>query len=91
MILKAIGIEIPDNYKDPLDKILDYMELVRDFDRDKLFIFVNLRSFFPDEKLKLFFEAVLSHGFQIMLIDGREYDRLNSERRVTIDKDLCEF
>ena len=79
------------DYDDPLEKILDYMELVREFDREKLFIFVNLRSFFPDDRVALFLESALGHGFQLLLIDGREYDKLELERRVTVDRDLCEF
>ena len=90
-VWKAIGIEIEEDYEDPLEKILDYMALVREFDRDKLFVFVNLRSYFPDEKTELFLENVRDHGFQILLIDSQEHQRLPLERRVTIDCDLCEF
>ena len=90
-LLKSLGIEISEEYADPLEKMLDYMELVREFDQNKLFIFVNLRSYFPDEKVERFLESAIDHEFQILLIDGREYDRLKSEERVTVDKDLCEF
>lgn len=90
-VWKAAGIEIAEDYDDPLEKLLDYMELVREFDREKLFIFVNLRSFFPDDRVALFLESALGHGFQLLLIDGREYDKLELERRVTVDRDLCEF
>lgn len=90
-IWRAIGIEIAQDYDDPLEMILDYMDLVREFDRDKLFIFVNIRSYFPDEKVELFLETALGHGFQMLLIDSRDYDRLEAEKRVIIDKDLCEF
>jgi CRISPR type II-A-associated protein Csn2 len=90
-IWRAVGIEITEDYDDPLEKLLDYMELTREFDREKLFIFVNLRSYFPNDKVEIFLKSVIGHEFKVILIDGREYDKLEQEKRVTIDKDLCEF
>lgn len=48
-LLKAAGITLREDYTDPMEQLLDYMELVRCYEREKLFVFVNLRSFFPDE------------------------------------------
>lgn len=90
-ILKSVGIEVDEEGNDPMERLLDYMELTREFDRDKLFLLVNLRSYFPDEKVSLFLQTVLGHGYHVIMIDGRDYQRLPEERRVTIDKDLCEF
>ena len=42
-LLKGIGISLRDEYDDPLERLLDFMELVREFDRDKLFVLVGLR------------------------------------------------
>ena len=72
-----------------LDLKLGY--LVREFDREKLFFLVNLRSWYPDETVELFLQSALGHGHKIMLIDSCDYPRLPSERRVTVDIDLCEF
>ena len=90
-ILKAVGIHICEDYAEPLEKIIDYMELVREFDRDRLFIFINLRSYFSAEKLELFFETVLSHEYKILLIDGFADKILRNEHRLIIDEDLCEI
>ena len=67
------------------------MELVREFDREKLFFLVNLRSYYSDSEIELFLQSALGHGHRIMLIDSCDHPRLELERRVTIDKDLCEF
>ena len=48
-LFKAIGIELHDDYEGEYgaaEKLIDYMELVREFDRDKVFITINMRSFF---------------------------------------------
>ena len=67
------------------------MELVREFDRDKLFVLLNLRSFFADEHVEKFLETVSVHGYKVLLLDSVSRKKLAHENRITIDNDLCEF
>ena len=93
-IIKSAGIEICNDYEGETgdaERIIDYMELVREFERDKLFITVNMRSFFSDEVADSFMKTVVSHGFKIFMIEASEHTILENERRIKIDKDLCEF
>ncbi len=93
-IIKASGIEIADDYvgeKGNVEKLIDYMELVREFDRDKLFITVNMRCFFSDETVKQFLKTSLSHGFRVFMLEAVSYPLLKEEDRLTVDADLCEF
>lgn len=90
-ILKSIGLAVRDEYDDQLEKLVDYMELVREFEGDKLFFIVNLRSFFEDGKISLFMETVREHGYHVVLLESTERSRLPCEIRSTIDTDLCEF
>ena len=70
---------------------MDSMELVREFDRDKLFVLVGLRSFFADERVELFLKTTLDHGYRVLLLDSTAREKLSHEKRLTIDIDLCEF
>ena len=90
-LLKGIGISLRDNYEDPLERLLDFMELVREFDRDKLFVLVGLRSFFSDGHVEVFLKTVLDHGYRLLLLDSTAREKLSCEKRLTIDIDLCEF
>lgn len=90
-ILKAVGIGVRDEYEDRLEKLIDYMELIREFDREKCFFTVNFRTYFTDEETDLFMETIESHGFHVIMLEGCSHARRNRERRITIDKDLCEF
>ena len=67
------------------------MELIREFDRDKLFVLVGLRSFFSDAALEAFGKTALDHGFRMLWLDCVDRKKLSRETRLTIDKDLCEF
>ena len=90
-ILRAVGIELQEQYGDPAEKIIDYMELVRRYDREKLFVTVNIRSFFSDKETSGFMKTVRSHGFHLMMLESVERPRLPLENRVVIDRDLCEI
>lgn len=67
------------------------MELVREFDRGKLFVLVGLRSSFLDDSVELFLRSVLNHCYRVLLLDSVTKEKLPHEKRLTIDNDLCEF
>ena len=90
-LIKAVGIEIVDDYTSLAEKIIDYMELVREFDRDKIFFTVNLRSYIDDEEADKFMKTVKNHDFHLLMFENKEYNGLEHELRRTIDEDLCEF
>lgn len=90
-ILRAVGVELQEQYGDPAEKILDYMELVRHYDRDKLFVTVNIRSFFSDKETAGFMKTARSHGFHLLMLESVERPRLPLEDRHVVDRDLCEI
>lgn len=94
VLLKALGIEIANDYtgsKGVLEKLLDYMELVREFDRNKLFFLINMRAFFDDNEVTLFLQTATQHQFYLFLLDNKDYKRLPMEKRLVVDEDLCEI
>ncbi|MCI8331923.1 MAG: type II-A CRISPR-associated protein Csn2 [Clostridiales bacterium] len=93
-ILKAAGVEIRNEYEGHIgevEKIFDYMELVREFDRDKLFVTVNMRAYFDDEIITEFLKTVSLHECKVLMVESQAYALLAREKRITIDADLCEF
>lgn len=90
-VLRSAGVEILDDYENDLERILDYMELIRELDRDRLFFLINLRCFYSDMEMQRFVESVCTRQHRVLLIDCVAKSRLQRERRVTIDMDLCEF
>ena len=90
-LIKASGIEIVDDYNSLSEKLLDYFELVKNYDRDKVFVLVNLRSYLALEEVKTFVDEVLARNYQVLLIESREYPRIEKEKRCIIDESLCEI
>lgn len=90
-IIKASGVHINSHYDSLGEKLIDYMELVREFDREKLFVFVNLRSYMSDSETEKFFETVLKHCYNILVVESSERPILINEERFIIDNNLCEI
>lgn len=90
-ILRTVGIDIVDEAENDLERLLDYMEMCRELEHERLFIFVNLRSYYADADVEAFFASAIAHGFLILPIDSVSRKRLKHEQRVTVDDDLCEF
>lgn len=90
-LIKSMSPFIETESESLAEKLLDYFELVTEFENKKLFITLNLRSFISDEETELFMQSILSHGFNVLMIESSEHKRLLSESRYIIDSDLCEI
>ena len=90
-LIKAAGIMLNEEYESLSEKILDYFELVREFERNKMFITVNLRSYISDNELELFLSDALKRNINLIMIENHEHKLLNNEKRLVIDSDLCEI
>ena len=88
-IIKSLGIEFEDYDTNLCEKIIDYMELVREYDHDKLFIFVNLRSYITDYECIRLYDTILRKQFHTIMIDNCEHDIYPMEKRIIVDKDNC--
>ncbi|MDD3400358.1 MAG: type II-A CRISPR-associated protein Csn2 [Eubacteriales bacterium] len=90
-IIKSVGVVIEENEDEPIERIISYMELVSELESDKLFIFVNMRSYFADDKMNLFIKSATAHKHRIMLLDCNARAMLDGEQRWTVDEDWCEI
>lgn len=90
-ILKAAGISVLDDYDSLEEKIIAYLELVREYEGKNYFIFYNLRSFVPAKRFSLLMETLLSRGYRMVLVDLKAECLIEGERRMIIDQDLCEI
>ncbi|MBO4839428.1 MAG: type II-A CRISPR-associated protein Csn2 [Lachnospiraceae bacterium] len=90
-LVKALGIELRNDYHNLAEQVLDYLELVRVLERDKLLVFLNLRSFVSDTDLEIVSKDIVAKGYHVLLVDSHSRRRIPLENRITIDDDLCEI
>ena len=90
-LIKAAGPEIRDEAASIAERVLDYMELVEAFDRQRLFFTLNMRFFVADEEMELFARTAVAHGYHVIGIESAAHAMLSIEKRTIIDSDLCEI
>lgn len=90
-IIKHSGITVESDLNSISEKICEYMELVTEFEKRKMFITVNMRSFVEDDEMEKFAETIIMHGYDVIAIENCAYKKLKNENRLIIDEDLCEI
>lgn len=90
-VLKSIGVEVHDDSTSLTERLINYMELVREFDRERLFITAGLRGYVGDSEIARFVKTVKGHKFNLLMIESVTYPFFEGEDRYTVDEDLCEF
>lgn len=88
-IIKAAGLKIDESYDSLGEQLLDYMELVQEYETGKLFIYINLRSYMSDAEMNLFLQEILAREINVLFIEGSEHSLLNFENRYIIDAECC--
>lgn len=88
-ILKLINFEIKDKYDSILDKIINYMKIINQLRKIKIFIFLNLSVYLNKEEIKLLLKESKYYDFKIILIENNEeiIDLFDTKR--ILDEDLC--
>ena len=90
-LIKSASVCVIDDNTDALEIILDYMSLVLDFDKKKLFITVNMRSYFDDDGITSFANAVRCKQMQVLMLESTSRSTVEGMKQLIIDRDLCEF
>lgn len=88
-LIKAAGPEFADEYETLGEKLIDYIELVEEYDKKKLFVLVNLHSFISQDEMEAFLETIIMRGYQLVLLENKEYPLTKYESRFIVDADLC--
>ena len=90
-LLKAAGLSFAPAPGGLQEQILAYARLTRELIGERLFIFVNLRSYLLDEELEALIADLCGEKFKFLLIDSSMRNRLSNERRLIVDIDYCEI
>lgn len=90
-LIKSLSVCVADDNVDDIETILDYMSLVTDVDKQKLFVTVNMRSYFDDESMYAFVNAVARKQLRVLMLESSMRDKIQNVSGLIIDKDLCEI
>lgn len=90
-IFKLTEVKFVEERDSILEKIIDYMEVMTNYCGIKCFFFVNLKSFFDENQLNLFYKDVIYRKYMVVLLENTCAFYNEMERRVVLDSDLCEI
>lgn len=88
-LLKAFNVRINDVDMSLSEKLLEYMLAVNRYKGKRVFVIVNLRSYLTDRQTELFYKSVLLNKLSLICIENKEYKRLETEKAIIIDSDMC--
>ena len=66
-ILKAFGVRFYDKGMELSEKIIEYMTAVNKFKGERVFFFVNLRSYLTDRQTELLYKDILLRKLKVAL------------------------
>jgi CRISPR type II-A-associated protein Csn2 len=89
-LAKAVNVHIVGDEDNFCQLLMDYMVMMRDLVKVKIFCFVGLRSILSKNELSEFIASVYNHQIDVLLIENHANSAVPGVRRVTIDEDLCE-
>lgn len=90
-IAKAVNFHVVGDEDDFVDLITDYLEMMRELAKTKIFVFIALRSFISDDELARLRENIMNHQLDVLLIEDQTRTKIDGIARMTIDADLCDF
>lgn len=90
-IIKAVSPRLSVCYNSPLEAIIDYMNIICRLDKNKLFVFVNIRSYFDDSEITRFVQTISAKGMMALIIESIERNKIEGTKKIVVDSDLCEI
>ena len=88
-LLKMSGVRISDDSLSDIERVWNYVSIVNELLGEKLFVFVNMSSFFCKDEIKLFVDSLAGHKFYSLFLENKEYPHIEGTKRLIIDEDLC--
>ena len=73
------------------EKMISYMQNVRELEGEKWFIAVGLKSYLNKNELTEMYRDVFLNKLKLLLIESCDKETLEGEKKYIIDKDLCEI
>ena len=88
---KAVNLQVDEEGLSLVERMVEYMKICTELIGPALFIFNQFRAYLDDAQLEEFYRTILDEKIPVMLMEGREYDKIKGESWFIIDKDLCQI
>lgn len=77
---------------DLLEKLIDYITVVKKYSTVKCFILTNIHNYFSGLELEQFYKELIYKNITVLLIENQKYfETFQYEKTIIVDEDLCEI
>jgi len=91
-LFKASNVKIYTENSSIIENIIEYIKVIEELINDKLFIFINLKSFLSNDDIQELYKFVCYNKTNILLLENKKYNKeFPEEKVIIIDNDLCEI
>lgn len=91
-IFKMVNFKADHGQTDVLEKLTDYICIVRRVLDLQLIVIVGLHNYLSKQELELFYKTAMLNKVSLLLLEnGHEDEKISCEKWLTIDRDLCEI
>lgn len=90
-LIKSLQLCVADDYSSTLEALMSFLEVITEFDGRKLFVTVNMASYFSEEEMELFVKSVEQKQLYVLMLDSFETEKPGGVDRLIIDNDFCEI
>lgn len=90
-IAKAVNFHVVGDEDDFVELITNYLEMMRELAKTRMFVFIALRSFIDNAELARLRDNVFARDLNVLLVEDQTRDKIDGVLRMTIDEDLCDF
>ena len=89
-LFKQLDVKFETNPENLLEKLIDYICVISEVFGKKVFVLVNIKSYFTKDELKLLYKKMFYEKIYLLLIENHDNNDIIEEERVTIiDKYMC--
>lgn len=89
-ILKLLDVKFQQNDISLCEKVIAYLNLMRNYIGIQCFVFINIRSFFDEYEIGTFYEYICYNKFNVLFIENHCPETVkDNEKILIIDKDMC--
>lgn len=90
-LLKLIQVQFGEDMESLSEKLIEYMKIVREFDKDKCFVLINVRNYINNHEIEEFYKLILYNKFKVLLVNGGDHKKSIYEEKFVVDFDFCQF
>ncbi|NLD50850.1 MAG: type II-A CRISPR-associated protein Csn2 [Clostridiaceae bacterium] len=91
-LLKASNIRITFSGSTLVEKVMDYINVLKNLCNTRLFLFVNIKTFFSDKELTELYKYIEYNKLDILIIENTVREKKFAQEAIRIiDVDLCEI